>query len=312
MDLNTLGKFVYSSSSEWLARKLSNPKRDQDLQHCVAKMKSSWKFAVFTFATEYAASNSLFRWSIYHIELSQRPSRAHLPGHDQNEPLVLLIFCAKSDHIAQEGMHMQRNMGHGGIHMPAHATKVPVARAGVPVATREYGQPLPPPSPDSGVDRPRRSEPMFCCRPTHDSNDSSSCTSAVHLDPRRQSPFSIDDHRHRRRSSPLTFERAGRRSSPGTFEQAGRSSSRIPFETAGRKIKGDERISETKQSDAEIIDQILREYTTFGDGDALSANVPSAPPLSTTNNEPGPASSPVEQSSINGRANAADGNSDAP
>lgn len=292
MDMNTLGKFAYSPAREWLARKLSNPKRDQDLRDCVARMKSPWKFTVFNFATEYAASSSPFRWSIYHIELSQRQWRTHLPGHDQNDPLVLLIFCAKSNHIAREGMHMQRNMGHGGMHMPAHATKVPVA-------TREYGQPLPPPSLDSGVDRPRRSEPMFCRRPTYDSNDSSSCTSAVHLDPRRQSPFSIDDHRHRRRSSPLTFEPAGRRSS------------QLTFEPAWRKIKINKRVSETEQSDAEIIDQILREYTTFGDGNPLSQSASSAAPLSTTNNEPGPASSPVEQSSINGRANAADATSDA-
>ena len=278
MDLNTLGKFVYSSSSEWLARKLSNPKRDQDLQDCVAKMKSSWKFAVFTFATEYAASNSLFRWSIYHIELSQRPSRTHLPGHDQNEPLVLLIFCAKSNHIAREGMHMQRNMGQGGMHMPAHAIN----------AYLENGPPLPPPSPAYASSR----------------------TSAVRLDPRRQTPFSIDDHRHRRRSSPL-IQRAGRRSSPHTFEIAGRRSSPLTFEQPSMENKINKHVSKTKQSDAEIIDQILREYTTFGDGDALSANVPSAPTLSTTNNEPGPTSSPIEQASMNGRANEADGSSDA-
>ena len=77
----------------------------------------------------------------------------------------------------------------------------------------------------------------------------------------------------------------------------------------GNKIR--KRVSETKQSDADIIDQLLREYTTFGDGNAASASVPSAPVLTTTNNEPDPTSSPIEQASMNGRANAADRSSDA-
>ena len=276
MDMNTLGKFAYSPSREWLARKLSNPKRDQDLRDCVARMKSPWKFTVFNFATEYATSSSPFRWSIYHIELSQRQWRTHLPGHDQNDPLVLLIFCAKSNHIAQEGMHMPR----------------------------VYGKPLPTPSLNLGLFRKRGSRRID--RHLLESADSSSLPTY--------------DHRRRVRSSRLPS--GSRRINRHHINQRDDSSS-LPiyhhrrrerssdYEPAGRKIKGDERISETKQSDAEIIDQILREYTTFGDGDALSANVPSAAPLSTTNNEPGPTSLPIEQASMNRRANAADGTSDA-
>ena len=75
--------------------------------------------------------------------------------------------------------------------------------------------------------------------------------------------------------------------------------------------KRSKRVPETKHSDAEIIDQILREYTTFGDnGNAPSANVSSAPPLTTTNDAmPGPTTSSIEQqASMNGGpANVADG-----
>ena len=312
MDMNTLGKFVYSPSREWLARKLSNPKRDQDLRDCVARMKSPWKFTVFNFATEYAASSSLFLWRIYHIELSQRPSRTPLPGHDQNEPLVLLILCAKSNHIAREGMHMQRNMGQRVTHIPGHAggeLPIPPRHDQVVMDTLPggHGGGAAPPSPDLGRFRSRASRRMN--RHLIESADSSSLPTY--------------EHRRRVRSSRLPF--GSRRINRHHINQSDDSSSlpiydhrrrvrssRETYERAGRKIKGDERVSETKQSDAEIIDQILREYTTFGDGDALSANVPSAPPLTTTNNEPGPASSLVEQSSINGRANTADGNSDAP
>ena len=98
MDLNTFWRVVYSPSREWLTRKLSDPKRDRDLQDCVAKMKHSTKVTVLSFINQHVASRGLFTWRLYHIESSQRPLRTQLPG--QKEPLVVLIFCARSNHKA--------------------------------------------------------------------------------------------------------------------------------------------------------------------------------------------------------------------
>lgn len=229
MNLNTYWKVVYSPSREWLTRKLSDPKRDRDLQDCVAKMKHLRKVAVLSFINQHVASRGLFTWRLYHIESSQRPFRTQLPG--QKEPLVVLIFCARSNHRVQEGMHMQqdtrwRNMNmhrmlehgdrHGGFELPPH-----------------HGH---------------RDD-------THDHDPR-----IIHISNR---VASIDDDYR-------------------------------PVERSRRRKKRSKHVSETKPSDAEIIDQILREYTTFGDDNALSASVLSAPLLTTTNDGPGPTTSPIE------------------
>lgn len=233
MDLDTSRKVVYSPSQEWLTRKLSNAKRDRDLQDCFAKMMPSRKAAVLSFINHHVASRGLYTWRLYHIESSQRPLRTQLPA--RKEPLVVLIFCARSNHKAQEDMHMQRM------------------------------------TEDIRKDRDK----LMLIRP----------------DARALSIGSRETWRDRRHNS------------HGLLWSRRKRSKRVP---------------ETKPSDAEIIDQILREYTTFGDDDnALSASVSSAPPLTTTNDAamPGPTiTSPIEQqASMNGGpANVADGgNSDA-
>ena len=322
IDMNTLRRFVYSPSREWLARKLSNPKRDRDLRDCVTKMKPSWKAAVFGFTTEFGTSSSPFRWTLYHIELSQRPSKTHFLGHNQNDPLVLVIFCARSDDMVREGVHRIQAM-----HMQGHG---------------EHRQ-LPPPPPDHGHHEgggghggaDPRMMPMGPGRGHggghggwHDGGFDGGHGGGHG---RGHDEFLDDDgsdeseHKGHHGDYGRGRGRSYSRRTPSRhrwnyysddsddeseYERyriiRPRSESWVTRGLPRMGNKSRKRVSETKQSDAEIIDQLLREYTTFGDGNAVSASVPSAPLLTTTNNEPGPTSSPIEQASMNGRVNAVD------
>ena len=297
IDLNTAFRLDFWPSREWLARKLSNPKRDRELWDCVAKMKSSWKTTVFSFIKERCdPSGALFHWRLYHIEVLQRLSRTYLPGDSQNDPLVLLIFCAKSssDDIGRRGVRMQRSMDMVRRPRPMQG------RGRLPSVHRS-------PSSDrilaaGGRMRGRSRQRL----PRLYSDDISS--------------LSIDDYERGRRSSPHTFghRRMGnginKRVSETKQSDAEIIDSDDKFENYAPRRRRDavidsgdhygyyaprrhqmeneinKRPSETKQSDAEIIDQILREYTTYGDSNAIP--------------------SPIEQASMNGRANAADGTSD--
>ena len=422
INVNTLRKIRYSPSREWLARKLSNPKRDRDLRDCVAKMKPSWQAAVFGFTTEYHASSSPSRWTFYHIELSQRPSKTRLPGHNQNDPLIQVIFCARFDDMVRVGFDGGHGGGHGGgFPIPPHywqqmhqdmqrqqeMQRQEMQRRGMHMQGHGEHRQWPPSPPyhghhGGGGGRGGADPRIVTIGPGRghggghgggqDEDGSDESERGGHHDDRRgrarrgrHENFAhgggygghhrhgeqeylmeiikpdLEDARLPRRTArshgqrwpsdwPSEFRpRSRSRSRPHKSHSRSRNHSwmgprqtplrhRIPSRhrrnyysddsddsseygrsriirpsarfqvTGGRPRMGDKimkRVSETKQSDAEIIDQLLREYTTFGDGN------PSAPVLTTTNNEPGPTSSPIDQASMNGRANAADGTSDA-
>ena len=264
IDPNKASRLEFWPSREWLARNLSDPNRDRELWDCAAKMKSSCKTTVYSFIRERCDRlGGLFHWRLYHIEVLQRLSRTYLPGDSQNDPLVLLIFCAKSssDDIGRRGMHMRGSMeGLAEI------------------------RPLPPSSRSSGRDRDDRivkigggirGRARERHRPRLYSDDT-----FVHYPPRR--------HRmgNEIKKSLSETKQSHAKSSKSDDHYECYVPPRHRMESEINK-----RPSETKQSDAEIIDQILREYTTYGDSNAIP--------------------SPIEQASMNGRANAADGTSDA-
>ena len=425
IDLNKASRLEFWPSREWLARKLSNPNRDRELWDCAAKLKSSWKTTVYSFIRERCDRlGSLFHWRLYHIEVLQRLSRTYLPGDSQNDPLVLLIFCAKSssDDIGRRGVRMQRSMdmvrrprpmqGHGRFPSPHRSPSSDrdyriLDGGGMRGRFRERYRPFPSPprSPSSDRDcriitigggirerpraryreRPRERYRPFPSPPRSPSSDRDARIVTISSDIQGRargryrsddsSSIFIDDRERGRRSIPPKFERLRPRrvsetkqsdaemieiiDSDDNFEyyapqrhrmgneinkrvsetkqsDAEISDSDDHFEyyaprrhTKGYEIDSDDhfeyyaprrhtkgnkinkRVSETKQSDAEIIDQILREYTTYGDSNANPTTVSSAPLLTTTNDEPAATSSPIEQASMNGRANAADGTSDA-
>ena len=314
IDLDTASRLEFWPSREWLARKLSNPKRDRELWDCAAKMKSSWKTTVFSFIRDRCA---LFQWRLYHIEVSQRLSRTYLPGDSQNDPLVLLIFCAKSssDDIGRRGVRMQRSMNMP-MQMEGNVDRRPI--------------PSPPRSPSRIRERPWERYRPFRAPPRSPSRDRDDGNLDLGGGGRgrarkRPRPMYYCDgssslsHERGRRSIPPNFERLRPRGVSETkqsdaeiieiidrddnFEHYAPRRRRDAVIDSGdhygyyaprRHQMGNEinkRPSETKQSDAEIIDQILREYTTYGDSNAIP--------------------SPIEQASMNGRANAADGTSDA-
>ncbi len=381
IDLDTAWRLEFWPSREWLARKLSNPKRDRDLWDCAAKMKSSWKTTVFSFINERCSPfGAVFHRRLYHIELLQRLSRTHLPGNSQNDPLVLLIFCAKSssDDTAPRGMLMRRAEGHGRSYAMSSPSRdrprdprIITIGADRRERARRRSRPRIESDDSSSLPVVGRSSPYFVGRPRmgnrrnerergrHENfahggghgghrrhgeqvdeieilnTDSKDGRSPRRIGgghgqrlPRVFRPRPRNRSRaHRSHSQPRNPSRIGARRTPSRHRRyyyTGDSDTESEYEhsriirpRSSGDYSSDDSFqhynsdSETKQSDAEIIDQILREYTTFGDGNAIPTTESSAPLSTTTNNEPVPTSSPIEQASMNGRANAADGTSDA-
>lgn len=81
-------------SADWLIAKLKTIKKDQDVWSRFAKLRPHWRNAILEFL-EFCSQHGNPEWTLYHLEVPQKGSRARVFGQRRDEQLIQLILCRR-------------------------------------------------------------------------------------------------------------------------------------------------------------------------------------------------------------------------